>query len=235
MRRILLATAVALSFATTASADGIVEDPLHFTCATCLTDNGTFTPAPNGFLNVSVTASPAQSGTSFLFKELIPDNVTTFTTAAIGTVGGSAFNVPLTLAAGGAVFNSGSLEAFLGITSFASGAPPNPIGSFLPSTQSVDPGATGFHVLTGLLNVPIPTLPTPGNTSPLQFSVATSCTGCWLMGDLFTGPNQTLDVTTAQSAALFVPVPAVGAGLPGLVMACGGLLVLARRRRQRIV
>jgi hypothetical protein len=27
----------------------------------------------------------------------------------------------------------------------------------------------------------------------------------------------------------------VGAGLPGLVVACGGLVVLARRRRQRIV
>ena len=32
-----------------------------------------------------------------------------------------------------------------------------------------------------------------------------------------------------------VPAPIGGAGLPGLVMACGGLLVLARRRRQKIV
>jgi hypothetical protein len=32
-----------------------------------------------------------------------------------------------------------------------------------------------------------------------------------------------------------VPAPIVGAGLPGLVMACSGLVVLARRRRQKIV
>jgi hypothetical protein len=32
-----------------------------------------------------------------------------------------------------------------------------------------------------------------------------------------------------------VPAPIVGAGLPGLVMACGGLVALARRRQQKIV
>jgi hypothetical protein len=30
-----------------------------------------------------------------------------------------------------------------------------------------------------------------------------------------------------------VPAPVVGMGLPGLVVACGGLIALARRRRRR--
>jgi len=32
-----------------------------------------------------------------------------------------------------------------------------------------------------------------------------------------------------------VPAPIVGAGLPGLVLACSGLIALARRRRQLVV
>ena len=40
-------------------------------------------------------------------------------------------------------------------------------------------------------------------------------------------------VTSVHKSFSQVPGPVVGAGLPGLVAACGGLLALARRRRRQ--
>ncbi len=39
-------------------------------------------------------------------------------------------------------WTSGTLESFVGFPA----TPANPIGSYLPSTQALDPGATGFFV-----------------------------------------------------------------------------------------
>jgi len=76
----------------------------------------------------------------------------------------------------------------------------------------------------------------------------TNTSGTWASASnvLTTGINAAAHTFVTASPALAsngaiqtgfsaVPGPILGGGIPGLVMACGGLLALARRRRQRIV
>jgi hypothetical protein len=48
------------------------------------------------------------------------------------------------------------------------------------------------------------------------------------------GSQNNYDLVSLPIAVRQVPAPVVGAGLPGLIAACAGLLALGRRRRQKI-
>jgi hypothetical protein len=196
-----------LGVAPLARADTI-DDPLHGHCLAGCISNGTNTPIigpTNGFY---FQASPGPQTGIMLIDVLVPNNVPTTDVHVIigiltpgGILGGSLLTPEPT-------WTSGTLGDYLS----ASGSqvtpnikPTNPIGAFLPATQAIDPGATGFRVYeTPVLSDP-QTLaqegspPVPG----VIFNVSGSALplGSYVLVNLVQSDGKT--IATANESALF--------------------------------
>jgi hypothetical protein len=199
----LLAAAFAAMSATPAMAD-LLDDPLHGYPGN---DNGINTPvSSSGFnqpTNFGFTVSPGPASGDLLVDILVPNNLSPLPASfgMTGTFSGTATKFSPT------AWTSGFLDTFLGI----SASPSNGIGAFLPSTQALVSGVTGFFVYQ--LDAGTQTLQDASNpnVSPLENLTSTLSLGSYIVAFLNEGtagaPNW---VATANSGAIFqdaAPVP----------------------------
>jgi hypothetical protein len=195
-------------------------------------DNGTNTPVTGNNLNqpFGFTVSGGPTAGDFVVDVLVPNNVALPPSFALtGTLSGTATKV-----AGipPGPWTSGQLDAYLGI----SASPTNPIGAYLPSTQAVDPGATGFFVFQVDLGQFTLQSPSNPNVSPLENISPSVPTGGYIVAFLNEGsasaPNWS---ATANSGALFYPGPNAVPEPSAVILMSMGITALGvvgwRRRR----
>jgi hypothetical protein len=117
----------------------------------------------------------------------------------------------------GTAWTSGFLDTYLGIAA----SPSNPIGAYLPASQTFQPTATGFNVFQANLGAATLQSPSNPNVSPLLNIAQNLPFGSYIVGFLNTGTaGAPVWNATANSGAILVPEPTslllLGSGLAGI-------------------
>ena len=261
MKRLLLAavtTAVLAGFsAARAETVAIVDDPLHGICSGCTSvvigGNAVTQLGPNGLSSFGFASSPPNATGDLQLKFLIPNSYTLSQVQAfdaqVNVVSGTGVVSDIHLYSPTA-WTAGFLETdYLGNT-LAPGAPKNPLDAWIGATNTLQPGATGYYLLTA--EVGTFTLGGPNDSLALAATFGLEplfyAQGGLIVGNLFTADGV---ISTAQSGALFNGNPSGGPFcaqppctpgptiVPGPIAGAGALPLLgafawfvARRRRQ---
>jgi hypothetical protein len=202
-----------------------ILDPLHGYCGVgqCA-DNGTNSPTSNNPpVNFGFAVDPGPASGDLTVDLLVPNNQSHANSYAItGTLSGTATLFSTT------AWTSGALDMYLGI----SASPNNPIGAFLPSTQALDPGATGFLVYQVDLGMTTLQGASNPNVSPLLNISPGIPLASYLVGFLNEGGGNI--VATANSGAIFETSAPVSTPEPNSLVLLGtgmiGFAMWARRK-----
>ena len=228
MTKLKLIAVVAVALAVAVLVPAANADTLHGFCSgvgQCI-DNGTNSPTTtNPPVNFGFTGSPGGTG-EFALVFLVPNNEDPTPTGVSFSVTGTYAGTSTLLST--TAWTTGDLGTFGGVPS---ASPTNPIGAFLPSTDALDPGATGFYVYvidsTGNVTVTTssgPTFTLTAGTLPLA---------SYVVGFIDEDGNIG---ATANSGAIFEDGrPPVTTPEPSTSMLLGfGLLGLVGLRRKQI-
>ena len=140
---------------------GSAQATLHGFCSTAApcTDGGTNTPTSVNPPSFGFSAGGSSATGDLMIDILVPNTVanpmTTYTISG-ALISPATFTASLFSAT---PWTSGQLDSYLGI----SASPTNPIGAYLPTTQTFDPSATGFFVYSADLGTQ--TLPSNSGAS----------------------------------------------------------------------